>query len=798
MSTDPGIVFGQGAWRVPETAEEHYVGTSPENPTLALTIGPIAREGSLDVVVEFSAQIVQLGSVDVSNREGGRNRSGDGEAFWEPPVVPAPHPTQSRIFAQAFSEPEFLQDTQPLLETHIADAPASRQRVLVGGRDITYFRGVETVVNYELLEPLLYGPASFSLPQVVSSFERLGQKPLKWLRPEARVVVQRVIDNVVVDTVYKGFIVALDTSDGNVKVEVGGEATGRAALMHRPVPIFTFTHDIGRIAWQAVKALELRFRPHTGPNTGIKMQPSGGGSVLDHITDLCAKAWTQSGAQWTIMPNANGIYRMRRKDRETIHATAFPDDVRTAASLRRDLSEEPNRIYGSGVTPKGQRVRFGAYPGLKQAKPARYPFNDGRAFGIGTTNADTDTGDGISVLVNRLTAMGYLSVDDVRGGYDQDVSDAIQALREDAEIEGLVGEDEEVDRAVWRAAFDLSVTGFSLRWSRVLPMVQRPYTKKFKRSASGAMIGKNPKYRSKRIKVDRAIEFGTGFTRPQMKKWGRAEMQREANWVGSLNLNTGAIWKGVVEPGSTPGPEDLLDATLIRPGMNIWLPLFQGGITVHVSGASVSDGTVTLAVDTQARDAMQVWEIIARNRESRSTAARLKAGMRSSTEVKDSINIWDEVGGLVDGDVALDVGWNVIPVVSGQEGSVSRLRVRMEDEIEFAVAVFGRKIGKRRLTALIGNPLSEEGTKRWQRQKISRQLQERGIIYAAGTNEEPCGYSPGTKTDKNPLRGVHLDDAGFSYRTMPGSPVLWVALWVPEETKLKAGWIMKQQLEAGV
>ena len=134
-------------------------------------------------------------------------------------------------------------------------------------------------------------------------------------------------------------------------------------------------------------------------------------TYLDYAHELTARAWTRDGTQWTIMPE---LARRRRQvldvpqGPETIDGTIYLDDKRTVGQLRRDIAEEPNRIYMTSVTPEGMRVRNGVYPGLRKTRPAPYPIDDDSDFGAGTEDDDTDTGDGIAVMTSRLQVTGYL------------------------------------------------------------------------------------------------------------------------------------------------------------------------------------------------------------------------------------------------------------------------------------------------------------------------------------------------------------------------------------------------------
>jgi hypothetical protein len=254
----------------------------------------------------------------------------------------------------------------------------------------------------------------------------------------------------------------------------------------------------------------------------------------------------------------------------------------------------------------------------------------------------------------------------------------------------------------------------------------------------------------------------------------------------------------------TPGDPvtTLRRARGLKPGMNLRLPLFDGGTTVHVSGVSVGeDGKVTATVDTRARDSMAVWEVIQRNRESRRDPARQWIrDHRASGQIKDAIDGWDEVGGLLGNKVTVPGHkWTVFEVVAGQEGTVQRLRLNTNPNAEFVVGVFGRggeNLAKR-LTRIVGNPLTTEGKDQWSDESVRKKLDEANLmLYVAGSPDEPCGYFPRKKQGDHPLTGKWDDAAGFSYRTFR-YPVLYVAVYADRDTEIPAGRVMWPQLEAG-
>lgn len=722
------------------------------------------------------------------------------------PVTPSPVVgAQSVVVARAFG-PVTMQGSQAVYSVSSAYTPKARQRILVDNVDWSYFRGHPTPdVTYTLLEPLLYGPATLNLPQVSACFERPGYGDLAPLRPGALVEVQRVLDDVVVGTDYKGVVVALDTSGRNLSVELGGEASGRAALRNRQLPIFPRVNDLGRQFADSIRDLGLPFFPHYGPVTNIEAMTTGGTGHLEHIQNLCAKAWTRAGKHWTIMPDeSTGAYEAHRKDDTTIHGTVFIDDAKTVANLRRDISEEPNRIYATGVTPAGQRVRFGVYPGLIQGPTPTFPGN----MSLGST------GDGVRLLIGKLHAMGYLKLVETVGGYDQDVVDAVTDLQIDAGLfdEGFTGTavPGEVNLVTWNALYDLGTTDNSLEWAHIEPAAQRRKVRPWNRAGTGGIMGVNPLHDSNHLVRDRNVEINGN--RSQMREFSRTVLHDsdDANWVGDIVFHTGALIRGDGFEGMTVTEADVMDARELRPGMNLDLPQFDGGTFVHIAAIQVDDsGIVTATVDTRFRDAMEVWEVIARNKESRNDPARTRNQKhRSSTIVKDTIGEWDEFAGFLGQDVDLVEGWNEFQVIAAKEGTVAKLRIVLETPAEFAVMVFGGQVTAEWANAQIPRPLTNYGTKQLETKRDA--LDDRGLLYAAGTKDEPCGYWPNRKVETefdaetddeidtitNTPTGKHVDDGGFAYRSANRTE-LTVLVWVAAENKIPLGRVLWAQQESG-
>lgn len=689
--------------------------------------------------------------------------------------------------------------TQPVYAVSKASKQRGRQQIIVDGVDISFLRDVRTPdVTYTLLTPLRYGPGQLDLPQIMACMEPLAEDDparaadLAWMREGAPVEVHLVLDEptgieapqVVVRDVYKGVLVAWDIDGSGLSIELGGEANGRAALRDRQDVIFPRVNDIGHQISDAVRDLGLPVYPPLGTVTGIEVMTTGGVGHLEHIQNLCAQAWTRQGKYWTVMPNDAGAYMVQRKSDSVRHATVYFDDARTVPRLRRDLAEEPNRIFITGVTPQGQRVRFGVYPGLIQGPVPDFPghLDEG------------DTGEGVRLLTGKLHAVGYLKLVEVAGGYDQDVVEAVKDLQGDAGLPKTG----EVNLATWEALYDLNVTTTSLEGAHIEPAAQASVVRRWNRSGSGTILEFNDGYDPEVLPVDRTIDAGAGKTRSQLREFARTVLDAASspNWVGDIVFHTGGLVSGEHGLGAAITTADVLDARELIPTMNLWAPGFDGGTQFNVSALQVAeDGTVTATVDTRFRDALEVWDIIDRNRESRNDPARRRnLRHRSSTIRKDSIGEWDEIGGRLGHDVRLESGWNSFEVVGAMEGTIARLKVVLDDPAEFVVAVFGRKVDPGWLYDHLGDPLEAGAAKRWQTRHDA--LDDRWLLYSAGTPDEPCGYHPGRKADDDPITGRHVDDASWRYAS-ESRTLLYVAVFVREANTIPLGRIIWPQLEAG-
>lgn len=586
-------------------------------------------------------------------------------------------------------------------------------RLFVGGKDVTYFRGVPVQIGgYQLTEPYSFGPADFNLPQITAfEVDEWESGTLPWMGMGKKVVLKQVDkDGSVVRTVWRGFISLVDVTLAGTRIHCEGEAQGRLNLLPKLPDPFQLKRTVGRKIYDAFKDCRLTVTPFLGGDIGVNTDGRGmtGGTHLDYVNNLLAATIAKDGTQYTLTATDAGAYELALKDTTTVDFTAFLGAHGVDPDLSRDMSEEPNMVYGSGVAPSGLVWANVKAPHLVQGVAPDYPMNDGSAFGEGTTDADTDTGDGVTVMIWQLIGTGYMPRTLKPGGYDADVTDAIAALQDDA---GIFESVTEMNPGTWAALFNTDVTGFSLLDSFVSPMAQRSVVKKWNRTSNGSLLSRNPDYDPSIIPVGIAVDHGAGVEKKRAWHWSQGVLHRVANsenWAGTITLTSDVFTGAASYSDSDLAPMSRLDITA---GMNMKLKHFNNNQQFHVSVVNVaSDLSVQLGVDTQARDAATLGEVIARNIESRSHPARLwKRAHRADVNL--GAIQFGEIGGQIFNKIDCPGNkWTIVPIVAGQAGTINRIRVKTtNDEAEFVVALTAQKISRAYMQSKVGNPFVGTG-----------------------------------------------------------------------------------------
>ena len=180
--------------------------------------------------------------------------AGASVAAWAPPVdssipagtfpaatIPRVHHNPGTVYLDAASNYRPIFD--PWTASGSVDVWCDYIRMTVDGRDVTWFRGVQSkVVSWQHLDPYGDGPAELRFPQF-TEFEELPT----WLHPTARVVLNRVVDGAVVDAsdpLWVGVVTRISQESGPVSVSCEGNYMARQSrLLHQPY----FLHNPARL-----------------------------------------------------------------------------------------------------------------------------------------------------------------------------------------------------------------------------------------------------------------------------------------------------------------------------------------------------------------------------------------------------------------------------------------------------------------------------------------------------------------------------------------------------------------------
>jgi len=264
-----------------------------------------------------------------------------------------------------------------------------------------------------------------------------------------------------------------------------------------------------------------------------------------------------------------------------------------------------------------------------------------------------------------------------------------------------------VNTATWSALWNVDVTGFTLRTSRVAPLAQTSTVRRWNRGSNGTALSKNPFFDPKVVQVDLAVDHGTSVEKSRARRWSKGVLNRaqnQKNWAGTITLTSDVFAGSHFHSDPTPTPMSRLD---IRAGDNVMVRHFDGDTLMHVSIVNVNgDQSVTLGVDCRARDAATLGEVIARNIESRVNPARQWLQSRR-TDANARVVEFSEVGGQIFNTIVCPADeWTVFPVLAGQAGSVARVRLHTSNnEAAFALAITARKTSPGSWQHAVGNPL---------------------------------------------------------------------------------------------
>lgn len=683
------------------------------------------------------------------------------------------------------------------------DAPETVESVVgyvhlwIDGQDVTYWRGGMTVIRrWESEAPFGDTAAAFEFPQR-NPWDKDGEGDLSFLRPDAPVVIG-IVEPTVGDEVttwrtrrlWSGFLDASGSGLGegeDYTYEAKGTLWQAQSRIREPHAIIEPV-DIGVWVARVLNASEGRnWKALPLTPIGITTMTRGSRDEYDmeYVQTLLTEAITDDLRQWTLVEVMPGILRLVLKPApSTVHATVAYGTPGVDIDLRVDQSTRVDRVFMRGWGPKMAGWANITYPHLEPLNAPAYPNSDTTDYlGLGTTDADTDSGTGVTTWQRRVAELKGFANPPVSGVMTSDWVAVIDDLQRRVGVTA----DGSLGPQTWNATFDRGVPDSEALTPRRLPMASKPWANHWLYSANGRILGVNPEWDSSAIVRDVAIDAGPGKTKAQGFRLARKILGR----YGEAAANGTITW--TFDPNET-------NRTRLSHLSNVKVLGYQGtdrvlqvaSKTVELEAGDAGPVyVVTTRVDERARDAMAVEDLLEQRRSALPDPSRRPGNpTKSSRQVSDQRIPWDSespCGVLrrtaVNGASGL---WTVVTIPFAEVGKIAS--IRLKSDRPFAFAIFASlRITENKLASIVGNPFAT--TDPWRDEK--GQLDEYGIIEAWGEKDNACGYSPKTEPDDGAFTGDFILDTPVDYWTET-PPYVSVAIYM----RGGSGWISGEFLPA--
>lgn len=647
-----------------------------------------------------------------------------------------------------------------------------RLQVVTGGTDVTFFRGIPAqVLQWGSAEPFGDTALVIRFPQI-TAFEHIGSSPLSWLQQGQNIELKRISALGTIVVLWTGMIMSTEGHCDEQTSWLDLHCKGSILALDNGLkqPGFDYRErDCGYVIADAFNKVVARSHGKCQPVlTGITTRQRGGWtpSATGFVQDLLGMMTVADGSnQWTVAQNHRTPV-IQLKDLTTVHATLTTGTPGLTIDLSSDLSGAPNVIYGEWITPEGMHGRNTKFPNFFPDGTPTFPLGVGATFtaGSGTT--------GFQEFSDELRNNGYntiISQDTYAAADEDEVKDAQK--RAGVTVDGIVG------AQTWNAIFQTGSNVGSLVGAYCAPLAWDPAVEPYLFNARGAKIGDNPDFDPTVARIERYENFGEGITKQQAVTSARAELARvsTAGHQGTLTLRV--------------DPEELSRFDL-RAGMNVLLKSYQGfDRMLHVAEVTVdwptAGGTVTLMVDTHARDALTLAGIWARNADAATDPVRRSLPQRRrSRQVQDNKIVWDaESGAGILPKANLQAGlWSVFRIPGGGEGSIARsVFTTTSPASTFVAAVFSLPVTPADMIALVdADPLSVSDP--WS--NYSDDLVDAGFLIGWGDQDSAMGYYPLTQDAMGATVTGRFDEISSWAFESQRPPWLWLAIYSNDSCKV--------------
>lgn len=405
-----------------------------------------------------------------------------------------------------------------------------RLAIFIDGTDITHFRNATVNINTISWQRLgNFETAEFTLP-AVSIFETLGAGDLTWLRDSAYVRIARVHADNSTTTIWLGTINSISPGDENIGVRITAHGlifdtnyrVAKAPVISTEAETLQdIGLDIADILNNEAYGIRGRLGVLQPVTMGVETAKAPSWETgLSYIQNLLALAITNAGNAWTIWVDANAkpalLQTLDIPGHKTVSLVAGQEGVVDGLAL--DTLAGVNKIYGQGITRKGAAWRNTKYPLATSSKP-RYPLDDpAESFGEGSSDGTTVSGNGVTKLQQKLTALGYTVT--ITGYYGESTTTQVTKYQK---AKGLK-QTGVVDLTTWNRLFGINNIA-SGAW--IAPLAASPEVCPRLYNANGADIGPNPAYNANVRPLEQFIDFGEGVSLTEAVRAAEAIIARD-------------------------------------------------------------------------------------------------------------------------------------------------------------------------------------------------------------------------------------------------------------------------------
>lgn len=637
----------------------------------------------------------------------------------------------------------------------------ARVRVLIDGKDMTYFRDIPCQVeSWETNEPFGDASGSIYFPQI-TRFEH----PVFFMKKWAPVQIQGIRPNGEIFDLFDGMLVDYHDHDIGTGIQVLGAFYESDLLLRRP----TFQDEKVDIAnhinttingFIMLYALDLAQMPEV--LTGVERRARGffEKTATGYIQNLLGFLEDAGSDKWTIECKSRQP-QLVLKDRTTVHWTVMNGGRGIEVNLMQDLIADPNVIFGEGITKDNEFWRNTKYPGMFNVDPPLWPGFD---FGLGSS------GDYVLQWAVAANSMGYLAVVDDSFGTDDEAACTALQLACGLTVTSTV------TAQTWASTFNIGSNNGDIGSVYIAPLAYYNYVEPALFNADGGLTALNPFYDPSIPRIERYTNYGPGVERGMAAESAQREIADNYFIKG---------WKGDITLTSDPQEGSRFE---IRASQNIKLRRYRNGdqlLHIAKQSADMQTGSVHLTVDTRARDLPTLAAQAARDAEALQDPGSKYQTFRGLTYMKeDRWPMWDQESGC--GIVPLHYTtahlWNVLRIPFGKYGEIVVTDFITDPICKFSIGVFASPIFANTI-ASFGDPLTTENF--WDKLDSFRLLYAVGQESVTTGKNLMAGYDPKPSNQGDPgLTGQLIDKASWTYAS-DNPPWMYVAIWTDIQTTIK-------------